>query len=266
MLKVDGATCKINKAHIVRDMTFTVRPGEIVALLGANGAGKSTLMRMMCGERFPNAGSISLYGKKLQAYSAEELARKRAYLSQYNVVNMPFTAREIVTMGRYVHYKNFPSTKDTDIINEVMKLCGVYNFAERSILTLSGGEQQRVQLARVLAQLWDVPGGLLLLDEPVAGMDLLYQQQTLAIAKAMARKGYIVVCVLHEINLAAQYADRLLMMKNGRRWCDGTPSETLNTLNIYSVFSIETDILVDPQTLNPYMIPREMKRMESFTF
>lgn len=259
MLRVDAITCAIKNNIIVREVSFMVRPGEVLALLGANGAGKSTLMRMLCGERKPDSGSIHFGGRPLASYSLEELARKRATLNQHNIVNMPFLAAEIVMMGRYPHHRNSPTPQDHRTGEETMKVCGVHHLRERSFLSLSGGEQQRVQLARVLSQVWDVPGALLLLDEPIAAMDVLYQQQTLAIVKALARKGYMVIAALHEINLAAQYADRIFMMKNGRRWRDGTPSEVLTPLNLYTVFSIEAEVVINPRTLNPYVVPEEIK-------
>ncbi|MFT3824147.1 MAG: heme ABC transporter ATP-binding protein [Chitinophagaceae bacterium] len=259
MLRVDAVSCTLKKNPIVREVSFTVRPGEVLALLGANGAGKSTLLKMLCGERQPDSGQIHFYGKPLASYSVEAMAIKRAMLHQHNSVNMPFTVAEIILMGRYPHYRNQPAAQDHVAAEESAKICGVEHLLERNFLSLSGGEQQRVQLARVLCQVWDMQGALLLLDEPVAAMDALYQQQTLAIVRALARKGYMVIAALHEINLAAQYADRILMMKHGKRWCDGTPSQVLTPLNIYTVFSIEAEVVINPRTLNPYMIPKEIK-------
>jgi iron complex transport system ATP-binding protein len=259
MLSVHAITCTVKNHPLVKEISFMVRPGEVLALLGANGAGKSTLIRMLCGERKPDSGSIHFGGRPLEAYSMEELAKRRATLHQHNVVSMPFLAAEIVMMGRYPHYRNSPAAQDYRIVEETMEICGVHHLMERSFLSLSGGEQQRIHLARVLSQVWDVPGALLLLDEPVAAMDILYQQQTLAIVKALARKGYMIVTVLHEINLAAQYADRILLLKNGRRWSDGTPSEVLTPLNIYTVFSIEAEVAINPKTLNPYVVPGEIR-------
>lgn len=227
--------------------------------MGANGAGKSTLISLINGENRPSEGKILLNNKALSDYKSEELALKRATLSQHNNVNMAFSLEEIVMMGRYPHFKGDPRPSDYQAVEEAMKISGIELLAERSYLTMSGGEQQRVQLARVLAQLWDCAGGLLLLDEPVSGLDLLYQQQTLAIAKAFAKQGFMVVAVLHDLNLAAQYADRILMMKDGRRWKDGTPAQVLNTQDIYNVFGIETEVVMNRKTLTPYLLPKEVK-------
>lgn len=259
MLKVEGVTYEIRKRAIVKDITLTIRPGEFVALLGANGAGKSTLLKMISGETKPSRGTIELYNRSLYTYSPEQLAPLKATLSQHNSVNMAFCCREIVMMGRYPYHKSKPSRLDEQVVDETMDICGVTTLAERPYIQLSGGEQQRVQLARILAQLWDQGKGLILLDEPIAGLDMLYQQQTMAIIKALSSKGYMVLAALHEINLAAQYADRIFMMKNGRRWNDGTPCEVLNTFNIYAVYEVEVDIVVNPRTLTPYVIARELQ-------
>jgi len=259
MLKVESVSCKIKNTTIVRDITFTVRPGEILALLGANGAGKSTLVRMISGEQKANTGKITLYGKELTDYRPKELAVLKATLSQHNSISMDFLSNEIVMMGRYPHHKNDPTRNDHEIVEECMAVCGIGHLAERPFPTLSGGEQQRVQLARVLAQVWDSPRSLILLDEPVTGLDMLYQQQTMAIVRSLAQKGYMVVAVLHDVNLAAQYADRILMMKNGRRWSDGTPSEVLTPLNIYSGFSVHTEVVINARTLRPYVVPKDIR-------
>lgn len=265
MLKVDAVHHIIKGRTIVKDVTFSVRPGEFVAILGANGAGKSTLMRMLAGDCIPDKGAVYLNNKPLQQYRPHELADKKALLTQHNTVSMDFLCSEIVMMGRYPYHDNRPADNDLNIVAEALQVCGVDHLADRSYPTLSGGEQQRVQLARTLAQLWDRPGGLLLLDEPLAGLDLQYQQQAMAIMKAFAQRGFMVIAVIHEINLAAQYATRLLLMKNGRRWCDGTPCEVLTPLNIYSVFSIEADVTMNPFTLHPYVVAREiMLQMEDF--
>lgn len=258
MLIAENITYEVNKRCLVKNLSFGVHCGEMLAILGANGAGKSTLLKLLSREKTPSAGSIILEGKPIGHYTAAELALKRAVLSQHNVVNIDFKVKEVVMMGRYPHYQTGPSVRDAYIVKQMMEVCGMSELKDRSILTLSGGEQQRVQLARVLAQIWDRPGSLLLMDEPVAGMDLQYQQQTLAIAAGLAKRGFMVITVLHDINLAAQYADRILMLKNGRKWHDGTPAEILNTKNIYNVFSILADVNTHALTLKPFVLPKDV--------
>ncbi|MNJ93991.1 Hemin import ATP-binding protein HmuV [compost metagenome] len=258
MLIADSLTFEIGKRSLVKDVSFSIRPGELLIILGANGAGKSTLFRLLSGERIPTCGSVQLQGKEISTYTAAQLALKRGVLNQQNIVNMAFTVMEIAMMGRYPHYSNNPTVKDVEIVQQVMELTGVIAFADRSYLTLSGGEQQRVQLARVLAQIWDVPDALLLMDEPVASLDLQYQQQTLAIAKMLSKRGFMVVSILHDINLAGQYADRIIMLKNGRKWYDGTAAEVLSSKNIYEVFEINSDVYTNPRTLKHFFIPRNV--------
>ncbi|RKD20232.1 hemin ABC transporter ATP-binding protein [Pelobium manganitolerans] len=259
MLTVENVSYEVNQRKLVSDVTFSTASGELLAIIGANGAGKSTLLRMLSAERKPTEGHISLYGKKLKDYSPKELALKRAVLNQHNTVNMDFHCQEIVMMGRYPHFKNRPTEQDRRVIAETMKICGVLHLAGRSFLTLSGGEQQRVQFARVLAQIWDQSGALILMDEPVASMDIQYQQQTLAIAKALCKKGFMLVVILHEINLAALYADRILMLKNGQKWKDGAPLEVLNAEHIYSVFNVEAEVQMNRNTLQANVFSKELK-------
>ena len=258
MLIADSLTFEIGRKTLLRDVSFSIRPGELLVILGANGAGKSTLLRMLSGEKKPGKGNIKLNGSDLHSFSPAELALRRGVLNQQNILNIAFTVQEVVLMGRYPHYKNSPSTGDLQIIDEVMKLTGITEFADRSYLTLSGGEQQRVQLSRILTQIWDVPNALLLMDEPVASLDLQYQQQTLAIAKMLTKRGFMVVSILHDINLAGQYADRILMLKNGRKWYDGTAAEVLSGKNIYEVFEINSDVYTNPRTLKHFFIPRNV--------
>lgn len=258
MLRVEKIHYEVKDKKLLRGLSLQVRKGEIVALLGSNGAGKSTLMRLLSGDQKPTSGRISLHGKCLVEQDARDLARCRALLTQQQQVSLAFKVREIVLMGRYPHFKSAPQPRDAEIIEEVMALCGVTHFADRVYMSLSGGEQQRVQLARVLAQVWDNPDSLLLLDEPISALDMHYQQKVLAIAKALSRKGYMVVLVLHDLNFAANYADRIVMLKNGRKLFDGTPIEVLTTSNIYTVFSVAAEVEMNPKTLKPCVKLEEM--------
>ncbi|MEL1254139.1 heme ABC transporter ATP-binding protein [Flavobacterium sp. DGU38] len=259
MLRVESISYKINNRHLLKDITFSIRKGEMVAILGANGAGKSTLMKILCREKQPSEGRVVYDGKNLNEYSAKELAGKRATLYQQNTVSLAFTVQEIVLMGRYAKETDNAALANQLALKETMEICGISHLAERSMLTLSGGEQQRVHLARVLSQVWDNKDALLLLDEPISNMDMLYQHQTLAIANALSKKGFMVVCVLHEINLAAQYADRVIMLKGGRKWWDGTPEEVLTSRNIFTAFGVHTQVQTDPRTLITQIAPDCLK-------
>ncbi|GAA4341795.1 heme ABC transporter ATP-binding protein [Mucilaginibacter gynuensis] len=258
MLTVKNISYQIGPHKLVKDISFSIKPGELIAILGSNGAGKSSLLKLLAGTYKPNEGTIHFNGQPLSKYSALELAKMRAVLSQQNVVSLPFNVQEIVMMGRYPHFNNHPSAHDHSIVNTVMEATGVLSLAGRSYLTLSGGEQQRAQLSRALAQIWENEHALLLMDEPVSGMDILYQQQTLAILKAMTQKKFMVISVLHDMNLASQYADRIIMLKNGRKWYDGTAAEVLNPKSVYEIFEIESDTFTNPTTLKQIIMPREI--------
>lgn len=258
MLRVEKLNYEIKGRKLLKDVTFQVRKGEVLAVLGANGAGKSTLMGLLCGEKKPCSGSIHLNGKLLSDYTPYILSQCRALLSQQQQMTLSFKVDEIVLMGRYPHYKNVPQAHDLEVVAETMKLCGVASFADRDFLSLSGGEQQRVHLARVLAQIWDNPDALLLLDEPISALDLHYQQKVLGIAKALARKGLMVILIVHDVNFAATYANRIMMLKNGRKLFDGTPVEVLNKKEIYTIFSVESNVTMNPRTLKPYVQLEEM--------
>ncbi len=259
MLRVEKINYELKGRKLLKDITFQVRKGEILAVLGANGAGKSTLMGLLCGEKEPDSGQIHFNGKLLSAYDAPTLAKCRALLSQQQQMTLSFKVEEIVLMGRYPHYRNTPAARDYQVVAETMELCGVTAFAERDFLSLSGGEQQRVHLARVLAQIWDNPDALLLLDEPISALDLHYQQKVLAIAKALARKGFMVILIVHDVNFAAMYADRILMLKHGRKLFHGTPVEVLAQKEIYTIFSVESNVIMNPRTLKPYVQLEEME-------
>ncbi|MDR2273494.1 MAG: heme ABC transporter ATP-binding protein [Sphingobacterium sp.] len=259
MLRVEKINYELKGRKLLKDITFQVRKGEILAVLGANGAGKSTLMGLLSGEKEPDSGQIHFNGKLLSAYDAPTLAKCRALLSQQQQMTLSFKVEEIVLMGRYPHYRNTPASRDYQVVAETMELCGVTAFAERDFLSLSGGEQQRVHLARVLAQIWDNPDALLLLDEPISALDLHYQQKVLAIAKALARKGFMVILIVHDVNFAAMYADRILMLKHGRKLFHGTPVEVLAQKEIYTIFSVESNVIMNPRTLKPYVQLEEME-------
>ncbi|PRD55807.1 heme ABC transporter ATP-binding protein [Sphingobacterium gobiense] len=258
MLRVEKLNYEVKGRKLLKDISLQVRKGEIVVLLGSNGAGKSTLMRLLSGDRRPNSGIISLNGQSLMKLDPRALAKCRALLTQQQQVSLSFKVSEIVLMGRYPHFTSAPQMEDVAIVDEVMALCGITQFSDRIYMSLSGGEQQRVQLARVLVQVWDNPDSLLLLDEPISALDMHYQQKVLAIAKGLSRKGYMVVLIVHDLNFAANYADRIVMLKHGRKLFDGTPNEVLNTKNIYTVFSVEAQVDMNPKTLRPCIKLEEM--------
>lgn len=252
MFEARSITVQIGARKIIEDVSLSLKPGETIALLGANGAGKSTLLRAMCGDVGLQAGSVQLDGRDLRDWNFQELARKRAVLSQHTSLNFPFTAREVALLGRNPHiFRGGESAKDLQIVDEALNRVEAAHLAEQTFPTLSGGEQQRVHLARILAQIWEAPASkhgepsarYLLLDEPTSSLDPAHQHLTLRLARALSRSNTGVLVVLHDLNLAAVYADRIFLLKDGKVYKSGAPREILTAENIKDVFDFDVSIL-----------------------
>lgn len=255
MIVVKELTYQIGKKELLHQLSFEAKAGELLAILGANGAGKSTLMKLLCREIVPGKGEIRFRGLNLQQYKLPELAKQRAVLSQHNTISVSFIVNELVMMGRYPHFDHVPAAGDIAIVKKAMEETGVTHLAGRDYNTLSGGEQQRVQLARVIAQIYDCADGCLFLDEPTNGLDLLYQQQMMEMARRLADRGYCVICILHDINFASRFADKILMLKDGRKVAMGTPVEVINCENIHETFSINVKLMECEGYSCPLVIP-----------
>jgi len=220
----ERVSCRYGEAQVVREASFAAAAGELTVLLGPNGAGKSTLLRALAG-LVPFSGQIRLAGRELGALSRKELAREVGLVSQEPAADIPFTVAEVVLMGRAPHQSALALEGDRDrrIAREAMASAGVLELSQRGIDELSGGERRRVFLARALAQ----EPRMLLLDEPTAFLDLGHQAQVLEHARTLVRKGLCVIAVLHDPNLAATFADRLVLMKEGQVVGQGAPRELL---------------------------------------
>lgn len=215
---------QVGPARLVNGVSLAVEPGEFVVLVGANGAGKSTLVRLLSGELRPTAGEVLLGGRGVRTYGTRELARLRAVLPQQTRMEFSFTAREVVAMGRWPHQqRGAPEAEEQAAVDGALAAAGVLDLAGRTFPGLSGGEQARVCLARVLAQ--DTP--VLLLDEPTAALDVRHQHRALALARELAARGRTVLAVVHDLNLAATYATRVAVMRRGSVLADGAPREVL---------------------------------------
>jgi iron complex transport system ATP-binding protein len=240
---------------LLHNVSITVRPGELLAVVGANGAGKSTLLRLLSGDLKPSTGEVELAGQPLSQWSPAALARRRAVLMQQHTLALAFEVRELVLLGRYPHFGGQPMAHDHAVVAAALELVGLSHLAGREYPTLSGGEQQRAQLARVLAQVWEAESGFLLLDEPLTGLDLRHQHQTLAVARQLTRRGFGVVAVLHDLNLAAQYADQVLLLHQGRAVASGAPAAVLTPDYIHLSFGIEVELLTHPGLGYPLIVP-----------
>lgn len=246
MIRAENLTYTVPGRVLVNGVNLTVNNGEVVALLGPNGAGKSTLLKLLCGQTTITSGRVLVEDRDLASWPPAELARRRAVLPQSSTVPFDFLAIEIVLLGRSPYGD---ASSSEAIAREAMEKTESLHLAHRVVTTLSGGEMQRVQLARVLVQIGMRTGGTprcLMLDEPISNLDPSHQHAALAIARDLARDGAAVLVVLHDINLAAQYSDRLVMMKNGSLVVDGTAEEVITEKNMREVFGIEARIIRNP--------------------
>ncbi len=256
MLEAKGITVEIEDRSIVRDVSVAVGPGELLAVLGENGAGKSTLLRLLAGDRVsPRArvtGEVMLAGRNVLDWPLAERARLRAVLPQRPEIAFAFSAREVAAFGRYPSGGRWHAAPDREIADAALVMSDALHLAEREVATLSGGEQARVHLAAAFAQLWEVEyphPRFLLLDEPTAALDLAHQHALLATSREFARTRRIgVVAILHDLNLAASYADRVLLMHKGRVLAQGAPADVLQASIISEGFGVAAHVLPHPLT------------------
>ncbi|MEV6257069.1 heme ABC transporter ATP-binding protein [Nocardia sp. NPDC051911] len=237
--------------RVLDGVDFEAVAGQVVALVGPNGAGKSTLLAALAGELAPSAGTVELDGQPLAHWTTLDMARRRAVLPQTHTVGFPFTAREVVAMGRAPWVRTERREHDEKQIAAAMAATDVAHLATRSFPTLSGGERARVTLARVLAQ----DTATLLLDEPTAALDLGHQEAVLRLAAERADDGAAVVVVLHDLGVAAAYADRVAVLDSGRIAADGPPREVLTTELLTRVYQHPVEVLDHPVTGAQLVLP-----------
>lgn len=249
MIDVQNVSLIIGKSFLVKEVSLMIRPGEFVVIMGPNGAGKSTLLKMMSGTILPTAGNILFKGEKISGYKTEVLARHRAVLSQHYHISFPLSVREMVMMGRYPYFKNHPLPMDEVIVDNQMDKMEISHLRDRNYHTLSGGEAQKVHMSRVLAQIGDTSvtqEKLLLLDEPVSHLDIKYQHQLLQEAKSLCRKQVAVAAVLHDVNLALKYADKIFFMKGGHIIRTLSKNEPITAELLKEVFDMNAAIFDMP--------------------
>lgn len=257
MIRAENISYNIGRKTLLQPTSVAFKPGLFHVIMGANGAGKSTLLKLLAKEIKPSAGRIYLNEKDLTGYSQTALATNRAVLSQHYHLAFAITVEEIVLMGRYPYFSTQPSQRDKQICNEAMALMDVEHLAERDYTTLSGGEAQKVQMSRVLAQIWNEEAAgakVLFLDEPVSHLDVKYQYQLLRIAKSQCEKGTMVIAILHDINLALQFADSFYFMKDGAIVHTLDEPHSLAPPVIEEVFSVSSSILQVPGKPIPVVI------------
>ncbi|MFL9499664.1 heme ABC transporter ATP-binding protein [Rhodopseudomonas palustris] len=253
VLKAEAASFALPGATLVDRVDLTISQGELVAIVGPNGAGKSTLLRMLSGDLRPTSGTVSLDGRALSDYPPRALAARRAMLAQHTTVSFPFSVEEIVAMGADIDPR-----KAAPLFDTALRDVGLDHFRHRDITTLSGGEQQRAHFARILVQLWsgeaDAGPGLLLLDEPTSSLDIRHQLDLAETARRCARRGTTVIAILHDLNLAARFADRIIVLSGGRIAADGAPAAVLRHELIADVFDVTLTVNTDLAG-QPFVLP-----------
>lgn len=237
-LALHQASLTLDRREILTGVSVCVEPGEIRAIIGPNGAGKSSVLGLLSGERLSSAGSCLLESKPLKSYGIETLSRRLAILHQQSSLDFPFTVDEVIQMGRYPC--NTSDQVDKKIIAEVKSKLDLDDITGRTYITLSGGEKQRVQIARVIAQLWDrLEHAIFLFDEPTAPLDLAHQRQFLQLCEEMKVAGACIVLVVHDINLASRYSDQITLLKGGRVLKDGPADLVITERLIHEAYDVE---------------------------
>lgn len=245
MVKVQGLGFEINNKWLVKDLNYSFTPGKMYMLCGPNGAGKSTLLRLLALQLKPSQGNIFYNSANVKPEHAATFATSRAVLSQQVDISFPLTTEEIIMMGRYPHFEVNPTKHDAEICEQAIALLELEPFRKRNYLTLSGGEKQRVQFARVLVQIWEEPSvgsRLLLLDEPISSLDIKHQLEFLSHVKSFITPKTIIIAILHDLNLALNYADEILLMKSGYLYKSGKPEEVLQPEHIEHVFEVKSHL------------------------
>lgn len=253
MLQLDQVSYKAGNKTILHPVSATFIPGQFYMILGPNGAGKSSLLKLISGEEEPETGVVYYDQVNIRQRSKASLARCRAVLSQLPELHFPLTVEEVVMMGRYPHFELNPQRIDIEICDEYIRLLNLEPFRQRNYLTLSGGEKQRVQFARVLSQLGKAVSAeprYLLLDEPLSSLDINYQQEFLRIARQLlhADTNLTLIAVMHDINLALQFADQVLLLKDGHEVGNASPAKLLEPELIAAVFGVQCSTVPHPVT------------------
>lgn len=245
MLASRNISVRYGERSVLGSISFTLNAGEIIAFLGPNGAGKTTLLRALNGSIGISSGSIEIDGKLLDQYSRREIAKRVAVVAQENETKFPVTVLDFVLAGRFANGSAFGWEAETDIAaaRKALSDCDLEDFADRLMNELSGGERQRVVLARAVA----TDAKLFLLDEPTANLDLAHQALMFRLIRERCREqNCSAVVITHDLNLAAEFANEILMLKDGTTYAFGPPSEVLNQRNIDEVYKVQALLDVNP--------------------
>ncbi len=250
MAELQAVHYRVGNTVILDGVTTRFRPHRFNVILGPNGAGKSTLLKIATGLLNPSSGAVLYEERPIKGFTTAALARKRAVLSQHVELVFPMPVYEVVMMGRYPHYGRAPSVRDRAIVERALELVNMGAKRDQHYSTLSGGEQQKIQLARVLAQIWnyDEPREhkFLFLDEPIEGLDVHYQIHMLDVARELLGYDCTVVAILHDLNIAFQYGDSFFFMENGQLVQEADSAGEIRQELIERVFGVQAHRVTDP--------------------
>lgn len=251
LLSVQSVDVRLAGRQILNDISLHVEPGEVLALVGPNGAGKSTLLGVLAGDIRPDSGSVLLRGVPIRQSRAKELARQRAMLLQSNQVSFPFSVGHVVSMGRNPWAGTEQADEDDEAIARAMEQVDVTELRQRRFSELSGGERARVSLARVLAQDTEI----VLLDEPTAALDLHHQDRVMRLIRELSSSGRAVVVVVHDLSLAAAFADRVGLLVDGRLLAVGAVSEVMTPELLSDSYEVPIHVMSGPDG-TPLIVPK----------
>jgi len=254
MIKAQQISYKHKEFHILDAVDVSLGYGEFLAIVGPNGAGKSSLLSVLANE-VKSKQEILFKDKNISDWHVQELSKHKAKFSQHNSNDIPLEVKDVVMMGRYPYFDAQPRQEDHEAMNNMMYETDVYHLKDREYNTLSGGEKQRVHLSRVMAQLQnEIEKKLVFLDEPLNNLDIKHQYKALEIIKKFTENSNSAIVVLHDLNLAAQFADKILLMKSGKVAAYGTPTEVFTAENISKAYNFPCTICDHPITNNPMII------------
>lgn len=241
-LQVQELAATISRDLSLLDICFDLVAGEVAVVIGPNGAGKTSLLRAICCDLDHDAGCLRFNGRDMQSWNLNERAKVLAILPQRSSLEFPFTVSEVVALGRIPHSSSHQ--QNAVIVTQALELMDCAQFADRLYVNLSGGEKQRVQLARVAAQIWEQQdcNRCLILDEPSASLDLAHQAMIVEMIRFFTRRDVAVLTVLHDLNLASQCADRLIVLKEGKLVAQGSPEQVLTPDLIADVFAVQAQV------------------------